>query len=137
MEKKIVGIDLALPGRRKTGIAVINTITCSIDVWLVDSAQLPDFVLNLENIELIAIDAPLGLPKYGINRLIELNAKKLGLKLLPPLLGGMKKLTEFGIKLKNVFKEAGIKVIEVHPSSTLRILNLDRTTFLNKIKKFF
>ncbi len=70
---------------------------------------------------LVAIDAPLSVPSKGALRQVEREARRLGLRLLPPLMGAMRELTSIGVSIRRVLEGRGIRVIEVHPSSTLRL----------------
>ncbi|OYT26449.1 MAG: nuclease [Thermoprotei archaeon ex4572_64] len=122
---KIMGIDLAVPGKFKTGIAVLELHSKYIFVKVIDSINIVDEVVKTKP-QIVAIDAPLTTPSKGINRLIEIRARRFGLKLLPPLMSGMRRLTEYAIEIKNILKSYGVKVIEVHPSSTLKVMNMSR-----------
>ncbi len=133
---KIIGIDLAVPGKFKTGIAVLKLHNKYILVKVIDSVNIVDEVIK-EKPQIVAIDAPLTIPSRGINRLIEIKARRFGLKLLPPLMSGMRKLTEYAVKIKNTLENYGVKVIEVHPSSTLKVMNMSREEFLKIINNFF
>ena len=124
-----VGIDLALPGRRRTGFGLINTGERTYYVsTLATMEEVMELVLR-QGPSLVCIDAPLGLPRQGINRLVELRARERGLRLIPPLLGPMRQLTMYGIKLATELRRRGFTVLEVHPTSTLKILGMDRVGF--------
>ncbi len=76
--------------------------------------------------KIIAIDAPLSLPKSGVNRTAENEMRRLGFRIFPPLFSkGMKTLTERGIEISKKFREKGVQVIEVHPTSSMRALDLN------------
>lgn len=129
-----VGIDLALPGKRRIGYASINA---ELRIYSVKTLTHEEEILSevlLDMPRAICIDSPLSLPKEGINRLIEIRARKMGLRLLPPLMGAMKELTLFGMKLAGKLRGMGFTVLEVHPTSTLKILGLGRDEFLRRIK---
>jgi len=129
---KYVGIDLALPGRRRIGIALLDARLGLYHTWLVDDGVV-QFVDRLRP-SLICIDAPLGLPIRGYNRLVEVRAREIGLKLLPPLLGAMAKLTKYGIEIARELMAKDYVVVEVHPSSTLKLLGLSIEEFLNRLR---
>ncbi len=133
-----VGIDLALPGRRRrTGLVAISTSECKgIAVTVAERDEIIGLVIRLRP-RLICIDAPLSRPKSGCNRLIEVKARRMGLRLLPPLLGPMRLLTEFAIEIANALKGLGFRVIEVHPTSTLRVLGVDRSFMRDFAKRAF
>ena len=135
----IIGIDLALPGRIRTGVAILEKNF--INIFTIDSKYilniLSRYVIN-NDVIYIGIDSPLSKPRYGINRLIEVKARTLGLKLLPPGLDSMLRLTEYAIKITNeLSKYSNVKIFEVHPSSSLRILNTNRNTIINIINSVF
>ena len=128
-----VGIDLALPGRKRTGVGVLNIAESMYFVDTLSSREeLMSFVLG-QKPSFVCIDAPLGLPRHGYNRLVEIKARRLGLRLLPPLLGPMKSLTTYGIQVMNELRQANIKVLEVHPTSTLKVLGINRQGFMGFI----
>ncbi len=98
------------------------------DCSLIEMAEmgtdlLIDYVMSCSP-SLVAIDAPLSMPKEGLLREVEKEAFRLGLRLLPPLLGGMRALTLIGMAVRRSLEGSGIKVVEVHPSSTLRLANV-------------
>jgi predicted nuclease with RNAse H fold len=85
--------------------------------------------------DLIAIDAPLSLPKgrKSLDRREKIHFrecdKKLfefGIKFFPITLGPMRMLTKRGIKLRKILEKKGYKVIEVYPGATQDILKIAR-----------
>lgn len=128
------GIDLALPNRRRTGFGLINTDN---NTYYVSTLSTKEEIINSvlrRPLSLICIDAPLGLPKNGINRLVEVKARRLGLRLIPPLLGPpMRWLTIYGIQIAGELRKYGFRVLEVHPTSTLRVLGMSRQDFVKFI----
>jgi len=130
---KVIGVDLAGSERRPTGLALIDdkVISC---ITLHTDNELMDYCLS-RSPDLVAIDAPLTLPKRGIMRDVDRLMYKLGLKVLPPLFPGMAQLTLRGVKLSKELRVKGIKVIEVHPRSTMRRLGIiSRIKFLTELK---
>lgn len=84
---------------------------------------------------LICIDAPLSLPPEGKwYRDCDLQARRLGFRVLSPRLPGMLMLTKRAIKLASVFRRLGFKVIEVFPRATERVLGLKKEKRVNKDK---
>ncbi|KUO87025.1 MAG: DUF429 domain-containing protein [Vulcanisaeta sp.] len=132
-----VGLDLALPGRRRTGFGLLDEIKRIYDVKTLSSRHevIKHVVESMP--KFVCIDAPLGLPRYGINRLVEIEARRRGLRLIPPLLGSMKSLTMYGMEIASILRKQGIAVLEVHPTSTLKILNITRQGFLKMITSTF
>ncbi|MEM2969864.1 MAG: DUF429 domain-containing protein, partial [Candidatus Bathyarchaeia archaeon] len=74
---------------------------------------------------LIAIDAPLNLPKKGnFFRNADREMIRRGYKVFSPKLPAMQKLTLRAIKLNRLIGEKKYKVIEVHPTSTRKALEM-------------
>ncbi len=119
---RLVGIDLAGSAKRPTGIAEIDCQSMTLRVVKVyDDEEIVKITVTPKPL-IVAIDAPLTMPREGYLREVDKFMHKLGLPVLPPLFPGMRRLTERGIKLKSFLEEAGIRVIEVHPRSTLKVL---------------
>jgi predicted nuclease with RNAse H fold len=140
---KILGIDLAGSEKRKTGICILNDKLIAHSFFVFSDQE----ILNLiekEKPDLIAIDAPLSLPKgrKSLKRKSKIHFRecdrelwKLGIKFFPITLGPMRKLTERGIKLRKIL-EKKYKVIEVYPGATQDILKIPRKQKgLKKLKK--
>ena len=130
----IVGIDLAGSEKRNTGICILNEkleAKCFIvhkDEEILEMAERfkPD---------LIAIDAPLSLPKGRKSlekkekvhfRECDRKLLELGIKFFPITLGPMRTLTKRGIKLRKLLEKMGYRVIEVYPGATQDILKIPR-----------
>lgn len=119
---RVIGIDLAGTENRKTGWALLHGCKVKILTFYSDDEILRK---TLESKPLlVAIDAPLTLPKSGKMRLADREMKKLGYSVLPPLFPGMKELTLRGMRLASKMRENGIRVIEVHPTSSRKALRL-------------
>jgi predicted nuclease with RNAse H fold len=130
---KIIGIDLAGSEKRKTGICILNEKLKANCFCVFKQKE----ILNLiekEKPDLIAIDAPLSLPKgrRSLKRKSKFHFRKcdrelwkLGIKFFPITLGPMRKLTERGMKLKKIL-EKKYKVIEVYPGATQDLLGIPR-----------
>ena len=134
---KVVGIDLSASEKRASGWAVLigkraKTLRLKTDKDLVNETikMKPD---------LIAIDAPLSLPKgrdcisdlcqcrkFGITRECERKLRRRGIKIFPCLIKSMQPLTERGIKLRKGFESRGFKVIETYPGAAQDILHIIR-----------
>ena len=85
--------------------------------------------------DLIAIDAPLSLPKgrFSLEERSNIHLRecdrellRLKIKFFPLTLGPMRKLTERGIMLKNFFISKGLRVIEAYPGGAQDMLKLPR-----------
>ena len=105
----VVGIDLATE-KGETGLCILNEDKIITKLVKSDDEIIKE--INSIKPEVVAIDAPLSWPKKGIMRETEILLRKLGIRVFPPLMQGMKRLTERGIRLKNLLK---YKVIEVYP----------------------
>jgi len=129
----VVGIDLAGSESRQTGFCVLRGM--KVETLIVYSDD--EIIRKIEELkpELIAIDAPLSMPKgrksinenNGIHfRECDKELLKRKIKFFPITLGPMRKLTERGIKLKSLLKKKGFKVIEVYPGGAQDIWNIPR-----------
>jgi predicted nuclease with RNAse H fold len=114
---RVAGVDLAVV--RPSAIAVMDD--CELVAYL-SAMELEEIVSALSPYRpaVVAVDAPLSKPD-GWLRDVERELRKLGYRLLPPLLGPMAKLTERGIRLAQMLGNA----IEVHPKTSLRAMGLD------------
>ncbi|MEM7821786.1 MAG: DUF429 domain-containing protein [Candidatus Aenigmatarchaeota archaeon] len=141
---KIVGIDLAGVETRKTGFCVLDE-KMNVETYILHSNK--EIIKKVEDVKpkIIAIDAPLALPKErksleekGNVHLRECDKKllKMGIKFFPITLGPMRKLTERGIKLRKIFEKKGIEVIETYPGAAQDILKIPRKQKgIDKLKK--
>lgn len=117
---KVIGIDLAGKEENPSGISIlknhiINTSHIHSDEEIVRKCE-------KVNPNLIGLDAPLSFPEEDGFREIDSKLVKRGYGVLPPTLGGMRSLTERGIKLAEKFRILGLEVIEVHPRTSGLIL---------------
>lgn len=140
---KILGIDLAGSEKRKSGICVLDTNLQAKCFCLFKDNEILDLI-EKEKPDLIAIDAPLSLPKgrKSLKKRSKLHFRKcdrelwkLKIKFFPITLGPMRKLTQRGIKLRKIL-EKRFKVIEVYPGASQDILKIARKQKgLKKLKK--
>jgi predicted nuclease with RNAse H fold len=140
---KILGIDLAGSEKRKTGICILNEKMEANCFCLFKDKEILDLIEKVKP-DLIAIDAPLSLPRGRKNlkkkskihfRECDKELWKFGIKFFPITLGPMRKLTERGIKLRKIL-EKKYKVIEVYPGATQDILKIPRKQGgLKKLKR--
>jgi Uncharacterized conserved protein len=143
-DKLIIGIDLAASNKRPTGFCIMNE-NLEVETFLVFEDK--DILEKIKYYEpvLVAIDAPLSLPKGRISleeksnihfRLCDVELLKLGIKFFPITLGPMRKLTTRGIKLKSMLNYLGYNVIEVFPGATQDILGIPRKSqSINKLRE--
>ena len=131
----VVGVDLGHPRRRSTGVCFYSEDTDRYIILTITPVEVLSLLTALKDqVKVVAIDAPLSLPRKGIERDLEKYCRKLGLRLIPPLLGPMRRLTICGICIKDVLEKMGIKVIETHPSSCLKLAEVDRRDILNIVR---
>lgn len=117
----VAGVDLSV--RRPSAIAVFeecDLLYLGLGLGDRDVVKL----VGLFKPAVVAIDAPLSMPPGGRGlRDVERELRRLGFRLLPPMMGGMAKLTERGIRLAGALE--GV-VIEVHPTTSLKAMGLSR-----------
>ena len=120
------GVDLSAYPKNPTGLAWISLGERTVKATLVhEDSEILNAIKALRP-TLVAIDSPLSLPREGAMRRVDREMVKLGLRVFPPLLPSMKPLTLRGIALAEKLKKMGLKVIEVHPLSTLKLLGFDK-----------
>jgi len=127
-EFKIVGIDLAAYERNPSGWALYTNNTIQWKTLFKNDELVAETIKTRP--KLICIDAPLSLPMRGKLREVDRKLIKRNLHVLPPLIKSMKPLTYRGILFKKIFEEKGFNVIEVHPTSSLKVLNYPRKKHL-------
>jgi predicted nuclease with RNAse H fold len=121
--KCTIGIDLAGLSKNPTGLALLKGNAVKTSLIYTDSEILENITRNVPS--LIAIDAPLSLPKRGeAFRKADREMIKKGYRVFPPNLPAMKKLTLRAIRLNRLIEENAYKTIEVHPTSTRKALQM-------------
>jgi len=129
----IIGLDLAGVESRPTGFCILNEMR--VETQLVYNDK--EIVQKIDEVKprLIAIDAPLSLPKgrKSIEERTNVHLRECdkellrrGIKFFPITLGPMRKLTERGIKLKRILQDRRFKVIEVYPGGAQDVWNIPR-----------
>ncbi|MBC7118029.1 MAG: DUF429 domain-containing protein [Methanobacteriaceae archaeon] len=140
----IVGVDLAAKEKNRTGIAIISNK--EVEAFEVSS---DDEILDvIVDADLVVFDAPLSLPagrcclerececsKFGHFRKSDLKIRKYG-KVLPLTFPHIKMLTYRGIRLKNILESLNPNslIIETHPSTARKLINLSRISSIFKIE---
>jgi len=132
---RIVGIDLAGSEKRNTGYCFLNGK--KVDVVVLHSDKEILARLLSERPDIVAIDAPLSLPKGRKSiekrdkhhfRQCDLELRGLGIRFFPITLGPMRMLTKRGMALKKkilaCLPEA--RILEVYPGATYDILGAER-----------
>jgi len=120
--KVIIGIDLAGKEKNPTGLAILKDRRVETRLIYTDEEILE--AVNAAKPSIVAIDAPLKPPKKGILRKGDLELIKKGYRVFPPGLPAMKTLTLRAIGLNKLIKKSGIKTVEVHPTSTRKVLSM-------------
>ncbi|MEM3696070.1 MAG: DUF429 domain-containing protein [Candidatus Bathyarchaeia archaeon] len=118
----IIGIDLAGTPKNPTGWALWKDKMVKTALVYTDEEILEGVLSHAPSI--VAIDAPLRLPKEGILRKADKEMIRLGYRVFPPSLPAMKKLTLRAIKINKLILEKSYKIIEVHPTSTRKALSM-------------
>ncbi len=131
---RLVGIDLAGTSRRPSGWALLEKNNVTVKELMSDNEILTETVKVKPVV--VAIDAPLSLPRCGALRKADKDMKRRGYPVLPPLFPAMKELTLRGMRLANKLSKKEIKVIEVHPTSTRKALQMPLKNW-SQIQKIF
>ncbi len=118
----MMGIDLAGKTENPTGCALWKDRTVKTSLIYTDNEILEDIAHSKPLI--IAIDAPFSFPKRGLLRKADKEMIRRGYRVFPPSMKTMRKLTVRAIKLNKLIAEKGYKIIEVHPTSTRKALNM-------------
>lgn len=118
----IVGIDLAGTAKKPTGWAFWKNKGVSA-CELYKNEEILRRSINCDA-SLIAIDAPLSLPAKDPMRGAEREMHRRGYPVFPPRFTGMEKLTLRAMKIARKIERRGVEVIEVHPTSTRKALNM-------------
>jgi predicted nuclease with RNAse H fold len=129
----IVGLDLAGVETRPTGFCVLVGMKAETSLLYTNDEVLK----KIEEIKprVIAIDAPLSLPsgrksieeRTGVHlRESDRELLRRGIKFFPITLGPMRKLTERGMHLKDIFESRHFTVIEVYPGGAQDVLGIPR-----------
>ncbi|HID93964.1 MAG TPA: DUF429 domain-containing protein [bacterium (Candidatus Stahlbacteria)] len=118
----VVGLDLAALSKNPTGFCLVNKE--SITKLLYSDEEIINEIEKY-NPNIVAIDAPLSLPKgKAKERNVEKQIRKLGIGILSPSLPAMRKLALRAISLKRKLNSKGITVIETFPYAVLQLNKL-------------
>ncbi|MDH5447519.1 MAG: DUF429 domain-containing protein [Candidatus Bathyarchaeota archaeon] len=118
----IIGIDLAALEKNPTGWTYWKNRRVSTCHLHNDEEVINSTVHHKPLI--VAIDAPLTMPKTGTTRKADKEMLKHGYPVFPPLMCSMKTLTKRAISLTHALRASGQSVIEVHPASTRKALGM-------------
>ena len=139
----IIGLDLAGVESRPTGFCILDKMRVKTQLVYKDKEMIKKIVKL--NPKVIAIDAPLSLPKgrKSIEERTDVHLRECDRELLrrhikffPITLGPMRSLTKRGIKLKKLLEKKGLKTIEVYPGGAQDVLKIPRKQKgLDKLRK--
>jgi len=131
---KVVGIDLAGVETKPTGFCILDEKLNAEACVVFKDREIVQKVLEI-NPKVVAIDAPLALPKgrKSLEQRVNIHLRecdrqllKMGIKFFPITLGPMRKLTKRGIKLRKILEKRGLKVVETYPGAAQDILKIPR-----------
>lgn len=118
----IIGIDLAALEKNPPGWA------CWKNRWFFTCHLHKDEEIINSTVHrkpcIVAIDAPLTMPKTGATRRADREMLKYGYPVFPPLMRSMETLTKRAISVTYTLRASGLSVIEVHPTSTRKALGM-------------
>ncbi len=121
--KRVVGIDLAGVEKRPTGVCLLHSNLKAEVFTLHSTREILQAVKDFKP-EAVGVDAPLNLPSRGNLRPCDRTLIGRGIRVLPPTLGGMRKLTLRAVKLKRKLEAQGFKTVECFPGAVRKILKL-------------
>jgi len=132
---RVAGIDLAGSEKRDTGYCFLKGRPAKVSILHSDEEILASLMADTPDI--VAIDAPLSLPKGRKSiderdshhfRKCDLALRKLGIRFFPITLGPMRMLTKRGMALKNKIRKLlpKARAIEVYPGAAYDLLGTER-----------
>jgi len=130
----VIGVDLAGSPGRITGICLLRGMTVVSYTTVHSDDDILSFIQNAKP-ALVAVDAPLGLPRGRKSleerspfhfRVSDLELRRRGIRFFPLTLGPMRMLTKRGMRLKKVIEKLGIPVIEIYPGAAQDIWKISR-----------
>lgn len=120
---KVAGIDLAGVEERPTGLCLLHPNLKAQTLTLYKTREILRTVEAFSP-KMVGVDAPLNLPPKNSLRPCDRELISRGIRVLPPTLGGMRKLTLRAITLKKRLKARGLNVVECFPGAVRKIFNL-------------
>jgi len=133
-ENIITGIDLAGVEKNPTGWALWKNKVIST-CHLYENQEILEHLTKFKP-TLIAIDAPLSLPKKGTMRKADKEMHRRGYSVFPPRFPAMEKLTLRAMEIIQQIKREELHIIEVHPTSTRKALKIPAKDW-KKIQNIF
>lgn len=130
----IIGLDLAGVPKNPSGFARLSNSKFQTSLIYSDDEILEQCTRS--DVKLVAIDAPLSLPQQGNLRRADALLIQRGFRVLPPTFGGMRSLTERGMRFASELRAKNLSVIEIHPRTSGMILfkTSDRQQWVAKLK---
>ncbi len=135
MQRIAVGVDLAAKPESSTGLCVVVEEVLVDCVEAQDDYDIIDKVFSYGKPLAVAMDAPLTTKSKGF-RVVELEMIKNGMSLLPLGFPYMRRLARRGVSLKRIIEEKGVKVIETHPTSSLKSAGCSRDGWMNCLSRY-
>lgn len=142
--RRVLGLDLSTSPSKPTGYSIITTSLRLLDYGVLRFEE--EFLEKAvkHRVSLVAIDAPLSFSKTSSYRSCEVEMLKYGLRVYPTSISWMRKLAVRGVRVAEIFRRASLRVVETHPSSSLRACgfkgNIRRSsevkTFIEETWKF-
>ncbi|MCX8166431.1 MAG: DUF429 domain-containing protein [Candidatus Micrarchaeota archaeon] len=138
---KLIGIDLGI-SKETTAVSVLNNKKLITFLESEINNDLIQFIKENEP-EIVAIDAPLSLPKGRTSieelsnihfRQCDLELKKSNIRFFPITIGAMRKLTSRGIHIREKLEQQGLKVVETYPGASYDLLRIKRKSTYQKIQ---
>ncbi len=114
------GLDLAGSPKRPSGLVILDTLSNTIlYAGIVYDTEKIVNTITAYTPTVIAIDSPLSHSQRGY-RLVDIELKRRGYRVLPPSWRGMKMLVDRALVIMKRLVEKNIAVIETHPRSALK-----------------
>jgi predicted nuclease with RNAse H fold len=114
---RVAGLDPSGSSRRASGLAILDDHTVLFVGRVRYDREIMDVILSFRPV-VIAIDSPLS--HAETYREVDLVMRRMGYRVLPPGWRSMRMLIDRSLRLKKVFEENNIVVIETHPYSALK-----------------
>ena len=116
---KVLGLDLSSKPSRPSGYALLNLDFKVIDYGhMYGDDEIKNYIMDTSP-NILSIDAPLSISNSGF-RDCEKLMLRYGFKVYPTTIKWMRMLALRGINITRYALKHGIKVIETHPTSSLR-----------------
>ncbi len=123
LSKRVAGVDLAGVEKRPTGICLLHPNLEAQALIKHGDEEILETVKAFKP-SLVGVDAPLNLPAEGGLRPCDRELISRGIRVLPPILGGMRQLTLRAMRLKQAMEAENLKVIECFPGAVRAVFKL-------------